>query len=145
LMAAGFVSLLNAFKASIIPLTLQSQSCALYTYQDARSKALREKRLMLLDFGAQWCTSCKALDKKIIHNPQAHEALSCVVIVSIDCTNPNEAPAKGLLQQFKVFGFPTVLLIDPETEAIITHWGSELLNKSLEEIAQEIKTKALSR
>lgn len=141
LMSAGLVSLLNAFKVSIEPLIATKQSCDSYTYQDARSKAIREKKLLFLEFGANWCTSCKAINEKIMHNPKAHEVLSCVVLVSIDCSNPNEEASKKLLQQFKVFGFPTILLIDPETEAIITHWGSELLSKSLEEIAEEIKTK----
>ncbi|HBL98602.1 TPA: hypothetical protein DDZ86_03085 [Candidatus Dependentiae bacterium] len=134
----GLFGIFNAFKAALNPVDLQGKACALYTFEEARSKAIRENKALLIEFGASWCSSCQEINKKIMHNPEAHEKLSSVVIVSVDCTNPQEKASAQLLKQFDVMGFPTVLLVEPHKQKVLTRWGAEILSLSLEELAQQI-------
>lgn len=62
------------------------------------------------------------------------------VPVYVDCTNPTHESCSTVQKHFEVKGYPTLLLIDPETETLIGRWGSELLNKSPESFAQELET-----
>lgn len=96
------------------------------TYHDAREKALQEHKLLLVDFGAAWCSSCRTFERTILNNPEVIEKLPRVIIVSVDCTNPQESVCAELQERFKVIGFPTVLLVDPANESVKGHWAGEL-------------------
>ena len=139
LIAIGLMSFFNAFKTALNPIDPHSKACALYTFEEARSKAIREEKLLLLEFGASWCSSCKEINKKFMLNPEAHEIFSSTVLVSIDCTNPQEPVSAELLKRFEILGFPTVLLVEPRGQKVLTRWGAEILSLSIEELAKQIQ------
>jgi thiol:disulfide interchange protein DsbD len=110
------------------------------SYTDARAQARTEKKFLFADFGAAWCSSCTTLKRAVLDTPVVSTVLNKTIPVYIDCTNPTHESCATVQKKFGVKGYPTVLLIDPETETIRGQWGSELLNKKPEFFAQELET-----
>ena len=93
-------------------------------YETALQKAQQSGKPLFVDIGAPYCSICKAIDKTLFATTQVREAIKTSTIpAKIDGSDPANA---ALIKQFKVIGFPTVLLINPETQEIIKQWGPEL-------------------
>lgn len=100
-------------------------------YQEARTQAAQENKLLLVDFYGKACSMCKAIDKKIFKQPAVAQALdSKVVFVKI---NGNKGENQELLHSYKVHGFPTIIILDPETETILHQWTGDLYNLTAQE------------
>lgn len=110
------------------------------SYTDARAQALREQKLLLLEFGAQWCTSCKELKHAIFENETVRTSLPQIIFVEIDCTNPQGGLCAELQKKFEVKGYPTLLLVAPTDERILGRWGSSLLGDTPEQFVKLIGT-----
>ncbi len=78
----------------------------------ARTRAIRENRPMLVDFGAAWCAACKELDKKTFSSPDVASEMGRFVNVKVDATNDDDPQISSTLASFKVLGLPTVVLFD---------------------------------
>jgi len=78
----------------------------------AVERALAEKKPVLVDFSAEWCSACKELDKYVFrHRLFAREA-NRFLLVRIDATSDSDPEIKRLRQKYEVRGLPTVLFID---------------------------------
>ena len=66
---------------------------------------------VLLDFSADWCVSCKTIDREVFSDPQVRQALAGVVLLRADVTEGN-ADQRALMRDHQVLGPPTVLLFD---------------------------------
>jgi thiol:disulfide interchange protein DsbD len=75
---------------------------------DAASAAGRPA---LVDYYADWCTSCKSLEKEVFSDPKVLRALAGVVLLRADVT-ASDAPQRALMQRHQVMGPPTVMLFD---------------------------------
>lgn len=60
----------------------------------------------MLDFYADWCVSCKEMEKYTFSDPTVHDALAGFVLLKADVT-ANSPADQALLQRFRVFGPPT--------------------------------------
>jgi len=78
----------------------------------ARSRAQREGKPMLVDFGAAWCVACKELDKVTFSSPLVAPEMARFVNVKVDATNADDPKVEAALASFKVRGLPTVVLFD---------------------------------
>ena len=78
----------------------------------ARSRAQRENRPMLVDFGAAWCAACKELDKVTFSSPLVAPEMARFVNVRVDATDADDPKVEAALASFKVRGLPTVVLFD---------------------------------
>ena len=65
----------------------------------------------LIDYYADWCTSCKSIEKEVFGNDQVLQALAGVVLLRADVT-ASDAAQRALMQQHQVMGPPTVMLFD---------------------------------
>lgn len=72
-------------------------------------------RWTLVDFYADWCVSCKVIEKEVFGNPEVQAALAEVSLLRPDVTR-NNAQDKALMQEFGIIGPPTLLLIGPDGE-----------------------------
>ncbi len=63
---------------------------------------------VMLDFYADWCVSCKELERETFADRQVQAALAGMVILQADIT-ANDAADQRLLQQFGVIGPPAIL------------------------------------
>jgi thiol:disulfide interchange protein DsbD len=76
-------------------------------------RAVREAggRTVMLDFYADWCVSCKELERETFSDRAVRMALADVVTLQADVT-ANDAADQALLQRFGVIGPPAILFFD---------------------------------
>ena len=70
---------------------------------------------VLLDYYADWCVSCKIMEKQVFGKPHVLEALSDVRLLRLDVTADNAA-SRELLGRYKVPGPPSLLWIGADGE-----------------------------
>lgn len=68
---------------------------------------------VMLDFYADWCVSCKEMEKYTFSKPQIRTALAGAVLLQADVT-ANDAEDRALLQRFGIFGPPTIAFFDAQ-------------------------------
>lgn len=106
-------------------------------YEAARASAQAENKLLLLDFWANHCTICKAIDKKLFQKDSVYNALqNDFIFVKVDCTSSANQEANHLKDLFKVYAQPAILVVNPETQDIIKKWSSEPYSMTPESFVQ---------
>jgi thiol:disulfide interchange protein DsbD len=75
------------------------------------SIAGQESRAVMLDFYADWCITCKEMERKTFHDPDVQRALQDVVLLQADVTKNDDLDA-ALLSKFNLFGPPAILFFD---------------------------------
>ena len=85
---------------------------------DAAIKNSNGKTVML-DFYADWCTSCKEMEKFTFSDQQVQTALKDVVLLQADVTE-NNADDQALLKRFNLFGPPGIIFFDKAGNEIKT-------------------------
>jgi thiol:disulfide interchange protein DsbD len=68
---------------------------------------------VMLDFYADWCTSCKEYEKFTFRDTRVQQRLRDVVLLQADVT-ANSAHDKALLKRFQLFGPPGLVFFDPQ-------------------------------
>jgi thiol:disulfide interchange protein DsbD len=68
---------------------------------------------VLVDYYADWCVSCKIMEKTVFGQSQVIEALNGVRLLRLDVTADNDA-SRQLLERYKVPGPPTLLWLGPD-------------------------------
>ena len=66
---------------------------------------------VMLDFYADWCVSCKEMEKFTFSDPQVRQRLDRMVLLQADVT-ANSAEHKALLKRFSLFGPPGIIFFD---------------------------------
>ncbi len=92
----------------------------------ALEKAKAEKKLVLMDFtGSDWCPPCKELHKTVLTSKTFEDyADKNLVLVVVDFPNKTEQSKElqkaneALKEEFKVEGFPTVILLDTDRKQL---------------------------
>jgi cytochrome c biogenesis protein CcdA len=82
---------------------------------DGLATASREKKPVLIDVWATWCRDCLTMDKTTLTNVDVTTALSGYVKIKFQAENPDESPAKELLQRVGTPGLPTYVILKPKT------------------------------
>jgi thiol:disulfide interchange protein DsbD len=65
----------------------------------------------MLDFYADWCVSCKEMEKLTFVDPRIQARLAQTLLLQVDVT-ANDADDKAMLKRFKLFGPPGIILFD---------------------------------
>ena len=73
----------------------------------------RDNKMIVLDFYADWCVSCKEYEKLTFSNPKVKEHLSEYSLLQVDVTQ-NNAKHKALLKHFNLYGPPAILFFDKQ-------------------------------
>ncbi|NML18189.1 protein-disulfide reductase DsbD [Azohydromonas sp. G-1-1-14] len=80
----------------------------------ARVAAARaEGRATMVDFYADWCVSCKAIEREVFADARVQQALAGMVLLRADVT-ANDARHQALMHTLQVAGPPTVLFFDAQ-------------------------------
>jgi thiol:disulfide interchange protein DsbD len=74
----------------------------------AVASAAAEGRPVVLDFYADWCVSCKELEKYTFPDPVVRAALTDAVVLQADVTAV-DAEDQALMQHFGIIGPPTIM------------------------------------
>ncbi|RRW94311.1 protein-disulfide reductase DsbD [Pandoraea apista] len=86
-------------------------------FQRVRSVAELEKvvatagRPVMFDFYADWCISCKEMERFVFTDPKVKARLDQMVLVQADVT-ANNADDQALLKRFGLFGPPGIIFFD---------------------------------
>ena len=72
----------------------------------------------LLDFYADWCVSCKEMEKLTFVDPQVRARMADAVLLQVDVT-ANDADDKALLKHFTLFGPPAIIMFDGQGQEIL--------------------------
>jgi thioredoxin:protein disulfide reductase len=70
-------------------------------------------RLVILDFYADWCISCKEMDRYTFSDPDVESRLNHVLLLKADVTEDTQAD-KDLLKRYGMYGPPGILFFDAQ-------------------------------
>ena len=70
---------------------------------------------LLLDWYADWCISCKVIEREVLQAPAVREQLSGYRLVRLDMTR-SDAEQRTLLDRYQLFGPPALQLFAPSGE-----------------------------
>lgn len=69
-------------------------------------------RPVMLDFYADWCVSCKEMERYTFSDPQVASRMGRMLLLKADVTANNDEH-KALLKRFGLFGPPGIIFFDP--------------------------------
>jgi thiol:disulfide interchange protein DsbD len=83
----------------------------------------------LVDFYADWCVSCKVIEREVFADPRVQQALANMQLLRPDMT-ANNADDRALMSVHQILGPPTMLLIGPDgkerrAERVIGELGAD--------------------
>ena len=81
------------------------------------AQAKEQKKLVLLDFYADWCISCKEMEINTFANPEVNQELQKFILIQADVTK-NSPENQALLKRFGLFGPPGILIFDLNSEEL---------------------------
>ena len=96
-------------------------------------------KTFMLDFYADWCVSCKEMEKLTFTDPGVQRLLGNTILLQADVT-ANDADDRALLKRFGLFGPPGIILFDKAGREIsggrvIGYQNSQRFTRSLAVLA----------
>ena len=76
-------------------------------------RAARQKPV-LIDMWATWCKNCLTMDKTTLKNEDVKAALDKYVRIKFQAEDPDEPPAKPVMQRFNAVGLPAYVILKPK-------------------------------
>jgi Thiol:disulfide interchange protein len=81
------------------------------------TQAQRDGMPVILDFYADWCISCKVMERNVFSAPEVQDAMADYRLLQVDVTE-NTASDQALLDRYGLFGPPTLLFFDASGEEL---------------------------
>jgi thiol:disulfide interchange protein DsbD len=101
--------------------------------------AKAKSKTVMLDFYADWCTSCKEMEKYTFSDEKVKTALKDVVLLQADVTANNDDD-QALLKRFNLFGPPGIIFFDKTgvemTTRVIGYKNAEDFTQILNKVNQ---------
>lgn len=96
---------------------LSSAAAAAPRFERVKTVAELDERIkaagkpVMLDFYADWCVSCKEMERFTFSDPRVMARLNDFLVLQADVT-ANDADDKALLKRFKLYGPPGIIFFD---------------------------------
>lgn len=84
----------------------------------ALAQAKAAGQTVMLDFYADWCTSCLEMEHDTFTDPLVQDRLRSVVLLQADVTL-NSTDDRALLQRFQLFGPPGIVFFDANGQEVV--------------------------
>lgn len=81
--------------------------------RQATALASQSGRPSLVYFTADWCVSCKVIEREVFEDPEVRARLGEVSLIKVDVTK-TDVEARSLMEAFAVVGPPTMIFLDAE-------------------------------
>jgi thiol:disulfide interchange protein DsbD len=75
-------------------------------------------RASLVYFTADWCVSCRSIDRNVFSRPEVIDALSPLKTLKVDLTHITPAQ-RALMRELEVVGPPTMILFRPDHQQAV--------------------------
>ncbi len=72
---------------------------------------------VILDFYADWCVSCKVMERTVFAQPEVQQAIADISFLQPDVT-ANSKAQQALLREYSIIGPPTIIFINPQGEEV---------------------------
>nr|VFK40768.1 MAG: thiol:disulfide interchange protein DsbD [Candidatus Kentron sp. SD]VFK46428.1 MAG: thiol:disulfide interchange protein DsbD [Candidatus Kentron sp. SD]VFK79399.1 MAG: thiol:disulfide interchange protein DsbD [Candidatus Kentron sp. SD] len=92
------------------PGELRAKLAALSERNSARADA---GQLTMLEYYADWCTTCKELETRVFSDPGVRRVLAEMVLLRADVTD-NDEQDRAMLRMFGLYGPPAILFFGPD-------------------------------
>jgi thiol:disulfide interchange protein DsbD len=82
-------------------------------------EALKNKKVVVMDFTAEWCLNCKALEESVLHNRRVIDALAQADVepMKVDITGNNPA-GKAKLKDVDSLTVPLLVVFSPDGQTV---------------------------
>ena len=84
---------------------------------DGLATAEREQKPVMIDMWATWCKNCLTMDKTTLASDDVRKALAGYVKIKYQAENPDEQPAKSVMQRFDAVGLPAYVILRPKSQS----------------------------
>lgn len=79
--------------------------------------ATKEKKPIMIDFYADWCTACKEMDAGTFKSLDVRHSMKSFIVLRADVTK-NNVETKSLMAKYKVFAPPYIIFLDSKGNLI---------------------------
>ena len=87
------------------------------TIEELDARLAGATKPVMLDFYADWCVSCKEMERYTFHDEKVRARLAAFTLLQVDVT-ANSPEDKALLKRFKLFGPPGIIFFDQSGKEI---------------------------
>jgi thiol:disulfide interchange protein len=93
------------------------------------AKSRSDRKLLLLEFSADWSDPCKRMESASLNNPQITEIIAQdFTPIKITDTQKergsNPPPITEMYKKYRIFAFPTLVVVDEEGEQVASQIGN---------------------
>ena len=139
LIVSSFILFIKSYKTTFMQ-DNSSEVTWITDYSYARQKAETEGKNLFIDFGAKWCSICKAIETTVLVKPEIKKVLDeNFILLKVDGTNSSSEPYAALNKQYNITGFPTLLVVEPKNGNILKKYMGEFYDMSVEQIVKELE------
>ncbi len=91
---------------------------AVKTVTDVKQRMVSSSGPVLLDLYADWCISCKVMERSVFPEPDVAEQLAQFTLLRADVT-ANDAQDQALLKQYGLFGPPSLVFFGEDGDELV--------------------------
>jgi thioredoxin:protein disulfide reductase len=85
---------------------------------ELQSRLASSNKPAMLDFYADWCVSCKEMERYTFSDPKVQAKFSGMLLLQADVTAHNDDD-KALLERFRLLGPPGIIFFDPKGKELV--------------------------
>jgi cytochrome c biogenesis protein CcdA len=82
------------------------------------SAAEASRTLVLVDIWATWCKNCLVMDRTTLADPAVLDRLAGYTRIKLQAEEPDQSPAKELMQRAGAIGLPAYIILRPDTAVV---------------------------
>lgn len=109
----GFLRGNAATAGQTAPTTAQPHFTRVITVAELERHLKNPGRPVLLDFYADWCISCKEMERLTFADPQVAAQMNRMLLLQVDVTE-DSADDRALLKRFELFGPPGIIFFNAQ-------------------------------
>lgn len=78
-------------------------------------EAIVQKKPIIIDFYAEWCTPCREFEEIIFHHPEVvKQSAADFIMIKVDVTKGGNPFHEQLLKRYDIKGVPTIVFLDAQ-------------------------------